>query len=561
VHRIASYSKLLSAAAAALFVVAPRPVEAQTLGGRAEVYAGSEFESYLRYLQTLGKSKPGVWSIRPFSSTQLDQLMPSDSLHPWGQRYNFTSVRPAGFSYEFIRPTTGVIANTSYPFGGNDGVIWAGKGMTAWAQAGVQLRWGPISGTFAPVAFRAANSDFELMDNKQNGILAYGDGQFPTEIDLPQRFGTGAYSRVDMGESTLRADGAGLTAGISTASQWWGPTSEFPYVLGNNSGGFPHVFFGTSRPVNIGIGRAHGQVQYGYLHQSPFSSVTGKDYFESIASPGRVRFMAGLQGVLTINAVPGLEFGGGRFFHSRTDSSGLSSENLRLPFQNLLKSRLKIETDTAILGDIRSIIQNQLASVYLRWAPPGSGFELYSEYGREDFSADVRDFMLEPDHSSTLDIGFRKAWMRGRNMNAFRGEIINYETPSSGRTRGEGLIYLHQPLRQGHTNRGQLLGANIGVGSGLAYLFAFEHYTPVGKLKVFTSRATQHELSSRGPQYESGAALTNPVDVEHSLGFEMSRFVGTFDISGRVVLTTDLNRYFLSDKSNANFALTLRQGF
>jgi len=37
--------------------------------------------------------------------------------------------------------------------------------------------------------------------------------------------------------------------------------------------------------------------------------------------------------------------------------------------------------------------------------------------------------------------------------------------------------------------------------------------------------------------------------------------VGPFDISGRVVLTSDLNRYFLSDKSNANFALTVRQGF
>src|SRR5215217_2579862 len=161
---------MVGAAIAALFVTAPRPVEAQPLGGRAEVYAGSEFESYLRYLQTAGKSKPGVWSIRPFSSTQLDQLMPSDSPHPWGQRYDFSSVRPEGLSYEFIRPTTGVIANSSYPFGGNDGVIWAGKGLTAWAQAGVQLRWGPISGTFAPIAFRSANSDFELMDNGRTGI-------------------------------------------------------------------------------------------------------------------------------------------------------------------------------------------------------------------------------------------------------------------------------------------------------------------------------------------------------------------------------------------------------
>jgi hypothetical protein len=560
VRTIASLSRILIAALA-LLPAGVSSANAQTVGGRAEIFAGSEFESYLRYLQTLGKSRPGVWSIRPLSPAQQDKLMPSDSLHPWGQRYDFTNPKGTGLTYEFVRPTTGMIANTSYPFGGNDGPIWAGKGVTAWAQAGVLLRWGPVSASIAPMAFRAANSDFDLMDNDENGVLSYGDGQFPTEIDRPQRFGVGAYSRADLGESTLRIDGAGLTAGISTASQWWGPTLEFPYVLGNNAGGFPHVFLGTSRPLNIGIGTGHGQVQYGYLYQSPFSAVTGKDYFESFESPGRTRFMAGIIGVMTIRGVPGLEFGGGRFFHTPKDSSGITSDDLSLPWQNLLKSRLPVESDTAVVGDIRSILQNQLASVFIRWAPPRSGLEFYSEYGREDFSADVRDFMLEPDHSSVLNVGFRKAWLRGRNMNALRGEFYNYEAPSSGRTRGEGLIYIHQPLRQGHTYRGQLLGANVGVGSGNAYSLAFERFTPMGKWKLFTSRATQHELSARGVQYESGPAFPKPVDVQHSFGAEMTRFVGTFDISSRVILTSELNRYFLSDKSNVNFALTLRQGF
>lgn len=559
-HRFASYSSLLGAAVAALFL-APSPARSQTLGGKAEIYSGSEFESYLRYLQTLGKSKPSVWSIRPMSPSQIDAVMPSDSLHPWGARYDFNNAKPKGFYYEFVRPTTGLIMNTSYPFGSNDGAIWAGKGLTAWAQAGVMMRWGPVSASLAPVAFRAANSDFPLMDNGKTGVLAYGDGQFPTEVDHPQRFGAGAYSRADLGESTLRIDAGGFAAGISTASQWWGPTTEFPYVLGNNAGGFPHVFFGTGRPVNIGIGTAHGQVHYGYLYQSAFSAVTGKDYFQDFERPGTKRFMAGLIGVMTIKGVPGLEFGGGRFFHAAVDSTGITGDNLRLPFQNLLKSRLKQETDTAIFNDIRSILQNQLASIYLRWAPPNSGVEIYSEYGREDFSADVRDFMLEPDHSSTLNVGARKAWLRGRNMNAARFEFFNYEAPSSGRTRGEGLIYLHQPLLQGHTYRGQMLGSNVAIGSGAAYMLAFERYTPAGKWKTFLSRATQHELSARGPQYDTGPALTKPVDVQHSIGFEMTRFVGTFDISGRVVLTQNLNRYFESDKSNANFALTLRQGF
>jgi hypothetical protein len=187
--------------------------------------------------------------------------------------------------------------------------------------------------------------------------------------------------------------------------------------------------------------------------------------------------------------------------------------------------------------------------------------EIYGEYGREDFSADVRDFMLEPDHSSSFNLGFRKAWQKEMRINAFRGEIFSYEAPSSGRTRGEGLVYLHQPLVQGHTYRGQMLGANVGIGSGLAYLFAFERFTETGKLKIFTSRVTQHEISARGVQYSSGTAFDKPVDVQQSIGAELSRFVGPFDVTGRMVLTSNLNRYFLSDKSNANFALTIRQGF
>jgi hypothetical protein len=80
-------------------------------------------------------------------------------------------------------------------------------------------------------------------------------------------------------------------------------------------------------------------------------------------------------------------------------------------------------------------------------------------------------------------------------------------------------------------------------------------------LKFFTSRATQHELSARSPEYQSGPPLKNPVDVQHSFGAETTRFLGSLDITGRAIFTSELNRYFLSDKSNLNFSLTLRQGF
>jgi len=542
-------------------LLAAQPAIAQSAGGRSEVFAGSEFESYLRYLQTLGKSPSTTWSIRGFSPAEIDALAPADSIHPWGDRYAFRKEpRQPGLTIDYVRPTVGVIVNSAFPFGSNDGIVWAGKGLTSWAQAGVAVRWGPVSASVAPVAFRAENQSFPMMENGLAGNLAFADGQFPLEIDRPQRFGEGPYTRIDPGESTLRVDAGGVAIGISSASQWWGPTTEYPYILGNNAGGFPHLFFGTSKPAGIGIGSVHGRVEYGYLRQSAYSSVVGQNYFESYVSPGKLRFMAGLIGVATIRGIRGLEIGGARFFHAATDSSGLQGADIRLPLQNFLKSRIRAEGDT-VFGDDRSLQQNQLASIFFRWAPPSSGLELYGEYGREDFSADLRDFMLEPDHSSTVNLGFRKAWLKGTRMNAVRAEFFSFQVPAGTRTRGEGLIYLHQPLRQGHTVRGQMLGANTGAGSGSAQFFAFERYTTGGRLKGFVSRVTQREISARAPWYVSGPPAENPSDVQYSMGAEVSRFVGPFDFTARGVLTSNANRYFKDNQSNANLALVIRQGF
>ena len=80
-------------------------------------------------------------------------------------------------------------------------------------------------------------------------------------------------------------------------------------------------------------------------------------------------------------------------------------------------------------------------------------------------------------------------------------------------------------------------------------------------MKGFFSRVTQGEISLRLPAYDDGPPLENPTDVQYSLGAELSRFIGPFDVTGRTVITSEANRHFLQDKSNLNFALIIRQGF
>lgn len=450
------------------------------------------------------------------------------------------------------------------PYGGNDGPVWQGKGSTSSIQGGVSARWKYFSATLAPIAFRSENQQFTLMRNGEVGFLAFADGQLPTYIDRPQRFGVDPYSQVDWGQSEIRFDRFGVAAGVSTANQWWGPTNNFPYILGNNAAGFKHFFFGTSHPANLWIAKMHARLVYGQLDQSEYSSVTGPDYFVSFAEPGKKRFMAGLVASFEPRGMPGLEVGGSRFFHGPTDRLGywFSVHDLKLPLQGFYKYNLPQESDTAILGGTQALKENQLASVFLRWAPPGSGFEVYGEYGREDHSLDKRDLVVEPDHSSAWNMGFRRAWLNagGKAMQAVRGEMFTYESSAGTRTSGEAQTYVHGVMRQGHTERGQMLGADVGAASGSAAELAYDRYSPSGRLTGFIRRQAMHE--ARWPTvYHRGAPLFRAVDVMNSIGGEVNRFFGPLEVLARLTLTTNLNRYFLSDQSNANFALQVKRGF
>ena len=525
--------------------------------GRTEVFAGSTLESYLRYLHTISGTDEYPWSIRGFSRREIERVTPRDTLHPWTRRY----FRPS--AQRENRPTllplsASVFANTSFPFGGNDGPIWKGRGFTGALSGGVSARWKSVSAVIAPVAFLSQNASITLMPNGQTGKLIFANGRFPLSVDKPQTFGESAYGRFDAGESTVRIDTRAFAAGVSTASQWWGPTSEFPVVLGNNAGGFPHAFVGTARPVGPGRLRVHGRLVYGFLDQSDYSPVSGQDEFVDFTQTGTRRFMAGIIALLQIRGFAGLELGGSRFFHA-ANTGGVTAHNLRLPLQGFFKAGLPPEADTVFQND-RAVRENQIASVFLRIAPRGSGFELYAEHGREDHSTDLFDYILEPDHSSLTTTGFRKAWLSEAGLTAVRGEVLVYDVPSAVRLRplGNAGAYTHSVLRQGHTHRGQLLASDVGPGSGNAQILAVERFTSRGRAAAFFRRAVAHESAE---QYEGAEPIRDAVGAVNTLGAEVTRFRGSFDVSFNASITLELNRNLAFDTANAGLGVVFRRAW
>jgi hypothetical protein len=376
----------------------------------------------------------------------------------------------------------------------------------------------------------------------------FADNQYPDFIDLPQRFGEAPVTQLDPGHSTLRVDLPVVTLGVSTANQQWGPAINHPVLLGNNAAGFLHGFVGTGAPINVLVGHLHGRAIWGRLDQSQYSPVEG------VASR---RFMSGLVAVFMPRGAPGLEIGGGRFFHTPWPSTGLTAANFLKPFESFIKSRLP---DRDNLTD-KSDPDNQLASVFARWVFPRSGFEAYGEFGREDHNFDVRDLLLEPDHASAFLLGARKVWQReGPALMSFRGELLNAQPSHLDHVRQQVPFYIHSGSPQGHTQRGQLLGSAAAFG-GAALVLAGDYYHPGGRWTLGWSRQLRQERHNRTTLYwTSGDRDPQGLDVTQAINAEALFIRRRVNVTAGVTGVYNQNRNFESNVFNLNAALQVRLG-
>lgn len=523
---------------AALAVSVP-PLGSQgpgTVGGRSEVFAGSELENYLRVLQLGGAVPLYPWAVRAFSARELDRLAPRDTAaHPWAGRYEFRHSAGARLAVDLVRPTLSVRVNTTFPYGLNDGPIWAGRGPTSAAQVGFSARWRAFSVTVAPMVIRAENGSFPLLPNGQTGAGVYADGLYPGGIDRPQRFGDAPYELLDPGQSTVRVDAHGLVAGVSTANQYWGPATEFPIVLGNNAAGFPHAFLGTAEPVELWLLRVHARLVWGRLAQSPFSVQPGAG----------LRFMAGAVGVLTSRWVPGLEVGVSRFSHSPWPGlTKLSLSDVLIP----LRSQYRRNVGAAVPD-------NQFASVFFRWVLPSSGLDVYAEYGREDYNQNLRDLVQEPDHWGGYTIGFRKALHRsGARITALRAELQDLQLSVLALGRDWLPFYIHGAVPQGHTQRGQVLGSEAGFG-GAASAVVVESYHSAGRWMVAWHRLLRQ---NRSDFPATGLVDRRALDVQHALSVGGLFFRGRYDVTAGLTAVYEFNRNFGKDAFNVNAIVGIR---
>lgn len=456
---------------------------------------------------------------------------------PWRDRF-----RPerdsADLRIDIVQPRWSNHFNSAYPNDRNNGALWAGRGLSTSVDGGVIVHWrhGPatLSAGLAPAIIFQENHDFQIVTGATpSGYSPFVNPWHPRRIDWPQRFGEDAFWVLDPGQSFIRVDAYHATVGFSTENLWWGPALRNPLLMSNTAPGFPHVFLGTSSPLELPIGTVEARAVWGHLAES--------DYFDRIASNDR-RMIAGLVFDYGPRWLPGLFLGFARAFLANIPADGLSiSEYVSRPYGNLRSNPV---------GGRNPLGNDQILSVFARWALPAAGFEAYAEWGREDNWDGLEDLIMEPDHSEGYTLGFQKMLPAGDRWIRFYGEWTNLETPPTYRTGRAGGIafYVHHQIRQGYTQRGQLLGASIGPGSSAQFLGA-DLYDRWGRLGLFVERI-RHDNDAYYNTWAFRYGYKGH-DVELTGGIHHLFFDGPFRIGWGLAYSRRYNRNFLALMSPA----------
>lgn len=533
----------------ALWLMAPPPgAQAQSMSRRMNpregVVPGGELERYLRVLQVAGESAWYPWTIRGFTAGEVVELLPRGDGHPWAERVDFSPPHPDSVEWGWTRPSSRAYFNSGFPFGDNDGAVWAGKGLSVTASAGGFLRWGRLHVRVAPEVWWSQNAGFALADNGLDGDGVYRDGRHPNGIDLPQQFGPSSIVGAALGTTQFSLRLPGVTLGVSGGPETWGPSDRYPLLMGTNAGGLPHLFVQTSGPLDIGIGGLGGRLVFGSLGQSDWSPVqTGETR----------RFLSGAVLTFMPEFLSGLELGAHRVVSGAWPQSGVSPADLFRPFTG----GVRVGSGSGPGQNPRE--ENQIAGVFFRWTFPSAGIEVWAESVREDFARDIRHYLVEPDDLTGRSLGFRRvSSLAGGRLFALRAEVVSADLHHSEREDRFRVLpivpippYHHYGVPQGHTQKGQLLASPAAYG-GSAVTLGGDLYTPDGRWTLEAFRELRQDWLASMP---SGG--TDIADVLYGFRIENVRFGDGFEITSALVPTLNLNRNVERGNDVFNLNLTL----
>ena len=477
---------------------------------------GEPGEERARVDQLTGKRGTAGWLART-----------SSSVGAWPADTAASASRLCALRSTYLSPRLDVNWSTALPVERNDGGVWAGRGLTMHATAGVRSVCGPIRIQFAPAMWLAENRPFPFVGNPtpaRSGFASPFFAGLDMSADMPSRFGSEPLVVVEAGQTSIEVDARVVTVGASTESEWWGPGIRNALVISSHAAGIPRIYVRSSAPVRTWLGNLDGRWLVGALVESP--------YFD-FDSANDLRSLSGAVVTLATVADTNLSLGIARVVFGPVRRRGA------LPAR-----ALDVFLRWGDGADIRDTVANgfnadQITSFFARWVFPASRFEAYAEWARASLGQNRYEWLFG---SEGQTLGMQ--WVSGEKAPAWRiqGEMTNLEQRMPTRAQAPATLYSSPTVPQGYTHRGQTVGAMIGPGSSSQW-FAVDRLGRESTLGGFVSRVRwANDAFYRAPTGRGVWAH----DVSLIVGVRSSKAFGRLAIATELAAEKRLNYHFQS---------------
>lgn len=443
-------------------------IKAQTL----PVGLLSNVEDAYRRTQLLGKDTSNTsYMIRPIHLAASNSLLASQG--------NGDQLYLTDFSKQIYAAANGKISiyllpvvlqqqfNSHHPYGINDGSMVQAKGYQTQLSAGAFAKVGPLFIQLRPEYVFADNASFRKMSDANGAVFKNVVAKsFYNRVDLPDRFGDGNYSKLSWGQSSIGVNAGPVALSLSNQNIWWGPGVRNSLLMTNNAAGFKHLSLNTNKPIKTYIGDFEAQIIAGKLEQSGVASPVGAAF---VSKPKDWRYLSGIALTYQPKWVPGLFVGLDRTFIVNRNDMG-SGFAAYFPIFKSLPKKSFVNADQTNAEDQSK--QDQYISFFARYVLPESKAEVYLQFGRNDHAYDLRDAIVEPEHTRAYVAGFRKLVPLATEDEYIQLgiEFTQLEQSSTKENRASPTWYAHYQVLDGYTNKGQVIGAGIGPGSNMQSL-------------------------------------------------------------------------------------------
>lgn len=379
---------------------------------------------------------------------------------------------PQGVFLKWYGPEWYNSFNTASPYGQNDGALWQGKGYNTSLTAGARLEAYGLEVTLKPQVSFSQNLGFDFLPGVYGSEYSYF---WKGNIDLVQRYGDTPFWTFDWGDTEIRYTWRTLTVGFGTQSPWLGPAWLNPMLGSNNAPTYPKFDIGlrktSIRIPKLGwyIGDIEGRIWTGMLDES--------NYFDEDDSNDR-RMLNAISLAFSPSFIPGFTIGVNRIFITKW-----KMENLK--YIGRLFTTSKSNALSSSGND-----EDQKVSLFASWRFSKIGFEVYGEFGLDDFTSDNTSNLF---HTAIYTVGVKQKIPLGIfKLKNVQSELFfewnNFEISQDFQLQWHYMgYYAHGFVKQGYTQKGQIIGAGSGY-FGNSQFLGYKVYYPKGLTFLYFQR-------------------------------------------------------------------------